>query len=775
MSTALLIVGLILSLIPLGIFLFFCFPVPVLYWSTYVIGRIVYRLRIVGVNNVPRTGGALLTPNHVSWIDGLILLVTVPRRIRFIIYADYVNLPSLNWLARAFNVIPIKSTSGPKALMQSLRDAKTAIEAGDVVCIFAEGALTRTGQLQAFQPGFLRIVQGTGAPVVPVCLNGLWGSIFSYEGGRFFWKWPRRQRRTITIHFGEPIIEPKSPSDIRFAIQSLGANIVDQQKDQSLIPARKFLRACRQAKSRWKIADSTGLELNGGKLLAATLVFRRQLLKVIAADEKHVGVFLPPTVGGALANLALTCAGRVAVNLNYTLSDDDLRYSVKSAGLKHIVTSRKMLEKRPCELGAEWVFLEDLKEQVTRFDKMMAAIGAYVLPIGMLERRLGLLNVKPDDLLTIIFTSGSTGEPKGVMLSQYNISATVDAVSEVIHINQDDVVLGVVPLFHSLGYTAALWLPMCVPASVVYHVNPLDARVIGELADKYGASILFSTPTFLRTYLKRCTPEQFRRLDLPIVGAEKLPRDLAEQFHEKFGRYPLEGYGATENSGPVSVNIPDHRCDNVVQTGSKLGTVGRPLPGCSIRAKNPDTGEWLDANEEGLIQLRGPNIMLGYWQQPEKTKAVLTDGWYNTGDMGYVDDEGFVHITGRLSRFSKMGGEMVPHIRIEEVLVRILEERGVEETEPMVAVTAVPDPKKGERLVVLHRTLPISVAELLRKLEASGMPNLWLPSSDSFFAVEKIPLLGSGKLDLKSLRERALEFVANEKGGSRLAQPQASA
>jgi acyl-[acyl-carrier-protein]-phospholipid O-acyltransferase/long-chain-fatty-acid--[acyl-carrier-protein] ligase len=316
------------------------------------------------------------------------------------------------------------------------------------------------------------------------------------------------------------------------------------------------------------------------------------------------------------------------------------------------------------------------------------------------------------------------------------------------------------PIFHSFGYVATFWLPLCVTAKAVFHFNPLDARVVGELAAKYKATILFGTPTFLRGYLKRCQKEQFSTLDLVVVGAEKMPLDLAAQFNEAFGIQPSEGYGTTETSGPACVNVSDHRCGRVEQKGTKLGTVGRPLPGIVARAIDPQTRTPLPIGQEGLVCIKGANIMLGYLNQPEKTAALIQDGWYETGDMGKVDEEGFVHITGRLSRFSKIAGEMVPHLRIEESLIRIVEEPSTAEAGIPLAVTAVPDPKKGERLVVLHRPMSKPVKQVIDELAATGIPTLWIPSHDSFFEVEQIPILGTGKLDLKGIKQSALDVTA---------------
>ena len=743
--------------IPVALYILFLLPNATVRFVFWLMVKLFYKVRPHGLENLPRTGGALLTPNHISFIDGVLLLITIPRPIRFIIYADFVYNPKLNWLARIFDVIPIKADGGPKTLIQSLRTASDALRNGELVCIFPEGGLTRTGHVQPFQAGMLRILKGTEAPIIPVYLYGLWGSIFSHRGGKLFWKWPRKWPYPVSIHFGEPFHQPQTVYEVQDRVHELGAEAVETSKSNELTPARMFIRSMKKSLGQARIADSSGIELTGGKLLAAVLAMRRVLLReVIGVDEANIGILLPATAASAIANLAVTMAGRTAVNLNFTTTDADMRHCVKDAKVRHVLTSKKMLEKKAFDLGVEFVFLEDLKAKVTNFDKLVAGVGAYAVPASILERSLGLTRIRPDDVIAIIFTSGSTGEPKGVMLSNYNVSSTVEAADQVFNITSKDCVLGILPLFHCFGYVAAFWLPLCVKAKVVFHFNPLDARIIGELAHQHKATILFGTPTFLRGFLKRCEKEQFSTLDLVVVGAEKMPLDLAEQFRQKFGIQPSEGYGTTETSGPACVNIADHRCEKVTQKGTKLGTVGRPMPGVTARAIDADTKQPLPVGKEGIICIKGSNIMLGYLNHPEKTSAVMDDGWYETGDMGLVDEEGFVHITGRLSRFSKIGGEMVPHLRIEESLLKIVEDPSSTEAGIPLAVTSVPDPKKGERLIVLHRPLTKPVKQIIDELAATGLPTLWIPSSDGFIEVPEIPILGTGKLDLKGIKQTAL-------------------
>jgi len=734
-----------------------------LFWLA---SKLAYRMTIVGRENIPERGGALLVANHVSWIDGILVLVSSSRFVRFLVYADYANAPALKWLGDVMRVIPIKAAEGPRAIVKALNSAKEAVKNGEVVCIFAEGQLTRTGQLQPFQRGLMKIVEGTSAPIIPTYLHGLWGSIFSFKWGKFFWKKPSMWRYPVSIHFGKPLNEPDDVNVVRRAVEQLGVEANEMAKERELVPVRQFIRQCRRSARRFKAADSSGAELAGGRLLAGAFAFVRVLRRaVLAEDEPRVGLLLPPSVGGCIANMSVALLRRTSVNLNYTLTDGQINYCVKKAGIRHVLTSRKFLEKRPLALeGAQFVFLEDLKEKVTGLDKAWAAAAAYALPIWFLERRLGLNAIKPEDELTIIFTSGSTGEPKGVVLTQSNIGSNVQAVDHLLQLKPTDVLLGILPFFHSFGYTATLWLPMCFDAGAAFHFNPLDAKTVGKLAEKYKITLILTAPTFLRTYMRRCEKQQFAHLDLVVVGAEKMPLDLAEEFHAKFGVTPSEGYGTTELSPVAAVNIPDHRSLDVNQKGTKLGTVGRVIPGCTARVVNPETFADLGNNQEGLLLIKGPNVMKGYLDEPAKTAAVVRDGWYVTGDFGLIDDEGFIKITGRQSRFSKIGGEMVPHIQIEESLERIVEPTDSEDAELRITVTAVPDPTRGERLIVLHKPLQKTPAEIIKELSATGVPNLWLPAADSFYEVEQIPLLGTGKLDLRGIKELALELT---QGGTR--------
>ncbi|MCA9082577.1 MAG: MFS transporter [Planctomycetaceae bacterium] len=749
--------------IPILIYVVCLLPQATIRFVVWLLSSFVYRVRIHGLRNIPEKGAALLVANHVTWIDGVLLLLASSRPIRMIAYADYVKGGVIGWLAGLFEIIPIRSGDGPRALMQSLNTAREALLNGELVCIFAEGQISRTGELLKFERGMMKILKGTNAPVLPVYLDELWGSIFSYHGGRFFWKKPQHWPYPVTLNFGEciPYDQVTEVDVVRTAVLNLRDESIARRKDRSMIPAVRFIRQCRLAWNRRKMADSSGTELTGGRALISALVFHRLLVKrILDPDENVVGLLLPPSVGGALANLAVSLSARVTVNLNYTLSDEIVNYCIREAGVRRVITSRRFMEKRPMKLEAEIVYLEDLKAQVGTLDRLIGYFLARVVPVSVLSRTLGLSKLKPDDLLTVIFTSGSTGEPKGVMLSHSNINSNLDAANELLRLKKEDVLLGVLPFFHSFGYTITLWLPGCVDPSSVYHFNPLDARTVAELTEKYQVTIITATPTFLRSYMKRCAPDAMKSLNLVVVGAEKMPPELRDAWKEKYGFEPTEGYGATETSPLAAVNVPLNRTTSTDGDCCRAGTVGRAITGSTAAVFCPETGKRLGPNEEGLLRIRGANIMLGYLNQPDKTAEVIQDGWYNTGDFARIDEDGFIEITGRQSRFSKIGGEMVPHIRIEQELTRIIDDDDSDEPEILCAVTAVPDEKKGERLIVLHKPMTRSVAEIQTELQKSGLPNLWIPSADSFLQVDSIPLLGTGKLDLRAVKELAVSRFA---------------
>src|SRR6266700_2997026 len=518
---------------------------------------------------------------------------------------------------------------------------------------------------------------------------------------------------------------------------------------------RAFIQTARRHPFRFAMADGRTPKVSFGSALSRT-VFLARRLRSIWRDQQMVGILLPPSVTGALVNMAALRMGKVPVNLNYTASTEVLASCAKQCELQTVVTSKAFLERVHVEPPAKAIMLEDLAEPPGMGERIAAMLLSWLLPARMLEKAISAdRKVTLDDTATIIFSSGSTGDPKGVVLSHYNIASNVEQMNQVFMLGRRDKILGILPFFHSFGFTGTLCLPTSIGMGVVYHPSPLDARAIGALISQYQVTFLLATPTFLQSYMRRCSPEDFGSLQNVMAGAEKLPERISLAFEDYFGIRPLECYGCTECAPAVTVNTRDFRAAQFRQVGAKRASIGHPLPGISVRIVDPVSMAPLPQGENGLLLVRGPNVMQGYLGRPDKTAEVLRDGWYNTGDIAAMDEDGFIRITDRLSRFSKIGGEMVPHIKLEDKLHEI-----AGGSEQLFAVTAIPDDKKGERLIVVHTLPPDKLQDCVGQLAKSDLPALWKPRADQFIHVDSLPYLGTVKLDLRRLREIALGATA---------------
>ncbi len=713
-------------------------------FSLWLLTHTVYRIRATGTEHVPFRGPALLVCNHMSHVDGLLVGACVQRFIRFMIYRPYFELPGLRQLFTLMHAIPVSGLNRTD-VQRSIERAREELRNGHIVCIFAEGSISRTGNLLPFKRGLERIADGLDIPIVPVHLDQLWGSIFSFKRGRFFWKRPERLPYPVQVTFGAPLPATSSAVDVRQAIQELGAEAF----------ARRFgprdllhLRVIRTAKRHWRqfaMADSLGKSLGFGRMLVAALLLSRWV-RASTGNERMVGIVLPASVGGALANLAVTLAGKIPVNLNFTAGRDAMAHAMAQCDIRTVITAKTFLARAKLEATPGMVYLEEVMAGLGTWAKLRTLVAARLLPARLLAR---LYSPEPralDDVATVIFSSGSTGVPKGVMLTHRNIVSNVEAMAQVFWVTEDDRILGVLPFFHSFGFTGSLWLPLVAGFGVAYHANPMDAQIVGELVERHRVTLLIATPTFCSAYTRKVPAEQFASLRHAIVGAEKLREPIARAFREKYGIDLLEGYGCTEMAPVIAVNVPD--LPGGQQRGGKPGTVGHPLPGVAARVVDPDSRQPLPNGTPGLLLVKGANRMLGYLGNPALTAEVVQEGWYVTGDIGSLDDEGFIQLTDRLSRFSKIGGEMVPHLKIEEVLSGILDDAGC-------VVTGVPDESKGERLVAFYTKADATPQQLWEALNATELPKLWIPKKQDIRQIAEIPLLGTGKVDLRKVKTMA--------------------
>ena len=712
-----------------------------------LLGRLIYRVDAHGVEKLP-AGGFLLLPNHITWIDAIVLQIASPRPVRFLVYEPIYRQPALNWIFRIFNAIPISSRRAKDAI----RAAADRIRAGDIVCIFPEGELTRSGTLLRLQRGFELIAREAEAPVVPVWLDQLWGSVFSFQGGRYFRKFPRRIPYPVTVAFGEPVVAAEATVALmRERLLILGDFAYQRRPMLRGHLAEACLRGLKRRQFDPAVTDGMeGTVTSRGTVLAASIALSRYVRK--HCPSRRIAIVLPPGRAAVIANAAVMLSGKVPVNLNFTAGRAATEAAIRIAGISELITAGPVIKRLP---DFPW------PERTLRVEEIVPPLKKNIvlwrilifLPWRLLAAYLRLPSQGDHDEAVVLFTSGSAGEPKGVVLSHRNILGNVSQFSSMLDLSREDAVLGCLPFFHSFGCTVTLWYPIIEGIRLVTYPNPLDTAKNIELIEKHKVTLLISTPTFLRGYLRKAEPEQLAPLKLIVTGAEKLPAELAKAFEARFAKPVQQGYGLTETSPVVSFNLPDpkkHHPEDSVQPASRFGSTGKLAPGMAAQIREPDTGEVLSLHETGMLWLRGVNIFEGYLNDPVRTAAVIQDGWFKTGDLGRFDEDGFLFIEGRLSRFSKIGGEMVPHETVES---KIREAMKIAADDHSIAVTGIPDEVKGEALVLLA-TIEIDPNALRTGLNAIGIPNLWVPKR--ILRVDAIPTLASGKLDLKALRERAL-------------------
>ncbi len=714
-----------------------------------------YRIRVIGAERVPTRGRVLLAPNHVSLVDALVLISSLDRPIRFLVDEAYFGNRLLNPFMKLLQAIPVSAAAGPRSLLRALRTAAECLEQDEVVGIFPEGEMTRTGGLLPFRRGIERLAKRSNAVIVPVYLDGLWGSVFSYRGGRVLFKRPRRILHQTTVSFGEPL-PPETPAEeVRQTVQKLGAESWARRREDTRPLHASFLRRARWHPFSLLFAE-VDRQLRSLQALAGAVALAR-LLSPFWTGQQRVGILLPSSIAGALANIAASLSGRESVNLNFTAGEKALTSAARQAELKTVLTSRRFLQQSGVQVpdSLQILYLEDFLPELTVGFKIWCGVLGFLLPLKKLERWCGSDHAATvAETVTVIFSSGSTGDPKGVMLSHFNVASNVEGISQVLGVNANDRALGILPFFHSFGFVL-FWFSATQGVPLVLHPSPVDARQIGNLVHRFRVTLMLAPPTFLQLYTRRCAPGQFGSLRLVIAGAEKLTAQVAQAFEQRFGLMPLEGYGCTECAPVVTVSTPAFRSPGYFQPGSRRGFVGRPLPGIAVQIVDPETFEPRPPGEDGLLLIKGPNVMQGYLNRPDLTRQAVKDDWYVTGDLAAVNEDGFLRISDRISRFSKIGGEMVPHGRVEEALHHALGGDW-----PAFAVTGLDDNRKGESLVVLHTCPAERIPEILKMLKEMGLPNLFIPRADRFIAVDRIPLLGTGKVALSEVKRIASERLS---------------
>lgn len=727
-----------------------------------IIGRLIYKVRISGPGSIPARGPVLIIANHITAWDAIVLSRITKRSIRFVMDTTYMHSFWLRYVAKLCGFIELEPDADtPHGLRVLCHRIRKSLHAGEVVCVFPEGRMNRAGNISGFNSGYRALLpHDDSIPVVPVRIGFIWGSAFApyFGDGKISLRFPRHLPLPVNVTVGEPIPDARSttPYQLRCIISDLSAFAEMDPRPEEVPLHTHFNRKMKKHMFTPLITDHSGKILKALPYWTASVLMSKKIREL--TNQDYVAILMPNCIGMSVAVMGILMADKTPAMLNFTAGKESQEFSLKKVGNPIILTSKQFLAKAQIEPFGNMIYLEDVAKEFTKWDKIKTLLTGLLVPAKILER--SLFPKTRNDVRkagVILFSSGSTGFPKAVELSHHALNENVYAMLHTMGWRKTDRMMGSLPTFHSYGFTTGFWIPMCTLSLVAYVPSPLDAETLGTVFQKNNMTLLLATPTFLQNYIRKCPKDVFTLLRLAIVGGEKMRKHVADQFFEKFGVYPIEGYGSTELAPVVCVNMSRTPPDFTIKCG-KEGSIGPALPNLTVRITPQDSLENLPANTEGLFRVKGPSIMTGYLNDPELTDKVLQDGWYNTGDLAMMDEEGYVFITGRQTRFSKIGGEMVPHERIEQILQEMMPESESRE----VAVSSVPDPDRGERIVVLYtEKFIVTPDEAVAKMREVPLPNLWIPKLKDFHQVGQIPMLGAGKLDLKKLKDVVLEITQN--------------
>ncbi|MCQ2063146.1 MAG: MFS transporter [Fibrobacter sp.] len=720
-----------------------------------------YKIRVLNVGNIPNDGPVLLVGNHHSFIDWAMVQMACPRPLCIASNKDHFEKWYLRSMLKRLGMIRIDNRH-PEDAMERIRQQ---LLAGHSVVIFPTGEVSKSPHVEPFSIDYSKAVEGTDAPVVPFYIQGLWGSNFSYSGSDMY---GASAERAVTIAFGETIPNTTPANEVRAIIRKISIDAWDYSVSFLKPIAESWVKTYKKyVKNGPAIYNPDGGHFSGYKLMGAVIAFSRLLNKKLGSDEQNVGIMLPPSPAGVIVNLALWLRGKTNVNLNYTSSVEIVKLCSGRADIKTVITSRMFMDKlkrrgndytQIADENLKLLYAEDLMKEIPKAKIAFFMFFCMFSPawiIKMLFRK----RVSMRSTAAIVFSSGSEGTPKGVKLSHRNLMGNIQQLACIFNVNRNDVMLSELPLFHSFGLTVTTLLNLTEGSPIVAVADPTDVKTMARVCAEFKVSALVATPTFLRAFTisRYVHPMAMKYVRIIIAGAEAMRPELATAFRLKFGKEIFEGYGCTETAPVASTNTENTlRSDYMtMQVNNKPGTVGMPLPGSLFLIVDPDTNEPLPTGEAGMILIGGCQVMEGYLKDPERTKSVMTniDGrdYYRTGDKGFLDEDGFLTIVDRYSRFAKLGGEMVSMGAVEKKIqdTKVLEGKDY-------VITSIPDSAKGEKIVLLYQGEK-EPSDVISELRGSGMPPLMIPSIA--FKLEAIPKLGTGKADFTTAKKIAKELV----------------
>lgn len=696
-----------------------------------LICRIIFRVEVNGVKNLPEQGKLLIIANHESFLDGLLLGLFLPIRATFVVHTTVLN----SWLFRQIlRLTPYLAVdpSSPLAMKKVIK----LLEAGKPVVIFPEGRITLTGSLMKVYDGPGFVAAKTNALILPVRIDGAARSYFSRLHGHQ----PKKlfPKVSITILPTRHIAMPQAPT--AKASRKLAGDAMRREMQNMLFssaPINTFFDAFLDAISTYGrgtivVEDMRQVEESYGDLLKKSLVLGRLACKITQPHE-NIGVLMPNITNTICLIFGMSAFARVPAMLNYTAGSAGIQNACTAASVSTIISSRAFIKTAKLEdviaelKNVNIIYLEDLRSKFTWLDKLWLMGFALWLP------RLAATKIKPNDPAVVLFTSGSEGKPKGVVHSHSSILANVAQIKSVIDFSMQDKFMMVLPLFHAFGFTCGAIMPLVAGSRLFIYPSPLHYRVIPEVIYDRGCTVLFGTSTFLGNYAKYANPYDFYKLRYVVAGAEKLNEEVRKTWSDKFGLRILEGYGATECGPVLAVNTP---------MANKIGSVGTLMPGLEPKLEAVPGIE-----SGGLLSVRGANVMRGYYLF-DSPGAIQTpdDQWYNTGDIVEIDSDGFVFIKGRVKRFAKVAGEMVSLETVENI---------ANHASPLHqhAATTQVDAQRGESIILYSTDSTLNRDQLGKSAKTLGSPELAV--ARKIMVVAALPLLGTGKIDYVALKNMA--------------------
>lgn len=611
-----------------------------------LISRIFYRVRVRNAGRLPFAGPALLVANHVTWVDSVLLGAATQRRIRYLLGREIYENRWMKPLFKLMGVIPVSPGDSPRRIAASLAKARAALDEGCLVCIFAEGAVTRNGNMHGFKSGFEHVVKGSSFPIIPVHIGGAWGSVFSYYYGRLVSRIPRLSPRRVVVTFGEPMPPGSSAFEVRLAVQELATGAFDALHPRGCSLARAFVGAARRNWFRPALSDASRGSLNFGRALAEALALSSKLKRRLAG-ERIVGVFLGASVRGALANIALILLGKVPVNLDGAFSGETPGSAVLRSGDGVIISSREVMRETgngPASRilgGSNVIFLEDAAAGVSTRERLASFLKAVFCPTRLLGPGTRL---RGDETAAASISAPETGEPQLVMLSHRNIMSNIESVGMLCRFSRNDRMCAALTFSDPVGLTCTLWYPLSGGFPVHYHSEPAGVDEIAEMVRARRPTVLATTPGLLLSHVRHTKGGDLASLRCALAGGE-IPDawdSVADSFERKFRVFPMAGYAAAEFSGFATLSVPDALIDKVAQKGNKTGSMGHPVPGVAVKTVNARTGETMPAGEPGMLVVKGPGVITGNTRMPEAAAEAVRDGWRATGETATIDTDGFV-------------------------------------------------------------------------------------------------------------------------------------